>query len=64
MNEDMTNANSCGGATGNLGSEVMRLLHTQGHQFRVAVRNPSETNRNLPSGVEPLEGWLVLIHSL
>lgn len=40
------------GATGNVGSEVMRLLHTQGYQVRAGVRNPRDVNINLPHGVQ------------
>lgn len=55
MNENISNRILVTGATGNVGSFVVRLLHTQGHQLRAAVRNRSEANKNLPSGVESIE---------
>ena len=40
------------GATGNVGLEVVRLLHKQGHQVRAAVRSHSTLSINLLHSVE------------
>lgn len=40
------------GATGNVGLEVVRLLHERGHQVRAAVRSHSTLSINLLHGVE------------
>lgn len=40
------------GATGNVGSEVVRLLSKRGYSVKAAVRSHSDSRIHLPSGVE------------
>jgi uncharacterized protein YbjT (DUF2867 family) len=42
------------GATGNVGSEVVRLLSKRGYSVKAAVRSHSASRIHLPSGVEPV----------
>lgn len=43
------------GATGNVGSEVMSLLHEQGHQVRAAVRSHTGSSHSLLNDVETVK---------
>jgi uncharacterized protein YbjT (DUF2867 family) len=40
------------GATGNVGLEVVRLLHEQGYQVRTAVRSHTSSSISLPTDIE------------
>jgi uncharacterized protein YbjT (DUF2867 family) len=45
------------GATGNIGSRVVNLLHAQGHDVRALVRNASRAEL-LPAGIDIAVGDL------